>query len=39
MIEAESYGPNAMSMIDEKILVHLGLPPHAAEVSTGDEDE
>jgi hypothetical protein len=36
MIEAESYGPNAMHMIDAQILVHLGLPPHAAEVQVED---
>ena len=39
LIEAESYGPNAMRMIDEQILVHLGLPPHAAEVTTDEEDD
>jgi hypothetical protein len=26
--EAESYGPNAMGMIDEQILRHLGIAPH-----------
>ena len=31
LIEAESYGPNAMHMIDEQILRHLGLPPHDSE--------
>ena len=28
LIEAESYGPNALHMIDAQILSHLGLGPH-----------
>ena len=39
LIEAESYGPNAIHMIDEQILTHLGLPPPVAEVPVVDEDE
>ena len=39
LIEAESYGPNAMHLIDEQILTHLGLPPHVAEGRVVDEDE
>ena len=39
LIEAESYGPHAMHMIDEQILTHLGLPPPVAEVPVVDEDE
>jgi hypothetical protein len=39
MIEAESYGPNAMRMIDEQILHHLGLPPHAATVSVPESED
>jgi hypothetical protein len=31
LVEAESYGPNAMHMIDEQILCHLGLPPYDRE--------
>jgi hypothetical protein len=39
LLEAESYGPNTMRMIDEQILTHLGLPPHEAEVRVEDEDD
>jgi hypothetical protein len=28
LIEAESYGPNALPMVDEQILAKLGLAPH-----------
>jgi hypothetical protein len=28
LVDAESVGPNAMRMIDEKILATLGIPPH-----------
>jgi hypothetical protein len=31
LIEAESYGPNALRMIDEQILAKLGLKPHDAD--------
>jgi hypothetical protein len=36
LIEAESYGPNAMHMIDTQILCHLGLAPHD-EMSVQDD--
>jgi hypothetical protein len=42
LIEAESYGPNAMRMIDEQILRHLGLGPHdetSAEADARDPEE
>jgi hypothetical protein len=28
VLEAESYGPNALRMVDTQILAALGLPPH-----------
>jgi hypothetical protein len=31
LVEAESYGPNAMHMIDTQVLCHLGLAPHDRE--------
>ena len=34
LIEAESYGPNALHMVDEQILAALGLPPHDADAAT-----
>jgi hypothetical protein len=30
LVMGESYGPNALRMVDEQILSHLGLPPHDA---------
>ena len=30
VVEAESYGPNAMRMIDEHILAKLGIAPYDA---------
>ena len=30
LVTGESYGPNALRMVDEQILAHLGLPPHDA---------
>jgi hypothetical protein len=35
IIEAESYGPNAMRMIDETILARLRIPPHSVADVTG----
>jgi hypothetical protein len=31
IVEAESYGPNALRMIDEQVLRPLGIGPHAPE--------
>lgn len=38
VVEAESYGPNAMHMVDEQILAALGLPPHDVDGDTHRED-
>jgi hypothetical protein len=29
IVEAESYGPNAMDMIDREVLAKMGIAPHA----------
>jgi len=33
LIEAESYGPNALPMVDTQLLAKLGLKPHGADVT------
>jgi len=43
LVDAESYGPNALRLVDEHILSHLGIVPHEemTEQDDGsiDEDE
>jgi hypothetical protein len=38
LVEAESYGPNMLPMIDAQILSHLGLAPHDREEETQGEE-
>jgi hypothetical protein len=30
LVEAESYSPNALRMIDDRLLARLEIPPHEA---------
>ena len=39
LVEAESYGPNAIAMIDETILARLGIVPLEPREEDTDDDE
>jgi hypothetical protein len=39
LVEAESYGPNALRLVDTQILAKLGIAPHEATKEDAEDEE